>query len=111
MLPAFPVLFIQAVLDGVDGILLDQLLPVLDQLLACLLYTSMEALSKLPVPNIRLLIVGSPFFGRTQQSSFLRKLEQQDVYKRQTYGYQPSEKLHEIFTKYTRTHNQAVFDA
>ena len=28
-----------------------------------------------------------------------------------TYGYQPSEKLHEIFTKYTRTHNQAVFDA
>ncbi len=28
-----------------------------------------------------------------------------------TYGYEPSEKLHEIFTKYTRTHNQAVFDA
>ncbi len=28
-----------------------------------------------------------------------------------TYGYQPSEKLHEIFTKYARTHNQAVFDA
>ena len=28
-----------------------------------------------------------------------------------TYGYTPSEKLHEIFTKYTRTHNQAVFDA
>ena len=28
-----------------------------------------------------------------------------------TYGYQPSEKLHEIFTKYCRTHNQAVFDA
>ena len=27
-----------------------------------------------------------------------------------TYGYTPSEKLHEIFTKYTRTHNQAVFD-
>ena len=26
-----------------------------------------------------------------------------------TYGYQPSEKLHEIFTKYCRTHNQAVF--
>ena len=33
-MPAFPVLFIQAVLDGVNGILLDQLLPVLDQLLA-----------------------------------------------------------------------------
>ena len=28
-----------------------------------------------------------------------------------TYGYEPSPKLHEIFTQYTRTHNQAVFDA
>ena len=28
-----------------------------------------------------------------------------------TYGYTPSSKLHEIFTQYTRTHNQAVFDA
>ena len=28
-----------------------------------------------------------------------------------TYGYQLSEKLHEIFTKYCRTHNQAVFEA
>ena len=37
----------------------------------------MEAMSLLPVPQIKLLIVGSPFFGRTQQSSFLRKLEQQ----------------------------------
>ena len=37
----------------------------------------MEALALLPVPHIRLLIVGSPFFGRTQQSSFLRRLEQQ----------------------------------
>ena len=26
-----------------------------------------------------------------------------------TYGYTPSEKLHEIFTKYHKTHNQAVF--
>ena len=26
------------------------------------------------------------------------------------YGYQPSEKLHEIFTQYHKTHNQAVFD-
>ena len=26
-------------------------------------------------------------------------------------GYTPSEKLHEIFTKYSRTHNQGVFDA
>ena len=26
------------------------------------------------------------------------------------YGYQPSEKLHEVFTKYHKTHNQAVFD-
>lgn len=28
-----------------------------------------------------------------------------------TYGYKPSERLHEIFTKYTRTHNDGVFDA
>ena len=27
-----------------------------------------------------------------------------------TYGYEPSPKLHEIFTKYHKTHNQAVFD-
>ena len=35
ILPAFPVLLIQTVLDGVDGVLLNQLFPVLDQLLAC----------------------------------------------------------------------------
>ena len=29
----------------------------------------------------------------------------------QNYGYEPSAKLHEIFTKYHKTHNQAVFDA
>ncbi|MDX8417742.1 formate C-acetyltransferase [Absicoccus intestinalis] len=28
-----------------------------------------------------------------------------------TYGYKPSEKLHEIFTKYHKTHNDAVFQA
>lgn len=28
-----------------------------------------------------------------------------------TYGYQPSEKLHEIFKKYCKTHNDGVFDA
>ena len=28
-----------------------------------------------------------------------------------TYGYQPSEKLHEIFHKYCKTHNDGVFDA
>ena len=27
------------------------------------------------------------------------------------YGYKPSEKLHEIFTKYCKTHNDGVFDA
>lgn len=27
-----------------------------------------------------------------------------------TYGYEPSPKLHDIFTKYHKTHNQAVFD-
>ena len=28
----------------------------------------------------------------------------------QMYGYEPSPKLHEIFTKYHKTHNQGVFD-
>ena len=28
-----------------------------------------------------------------------------------TYGYQPSDKIHEIFTKYCKTHNDGVFDA
>ena len=37
----------------------------------------LEALGAVENPRIKLLIVGSPFFGRTQQSSFLRKLEQQ----------------------------------
>lgn len=29
----------------------------------------------------------------------------------ETYGYKPSEKIHEIFTKYHKTHNDAVFSA
>lgn len=37
----------------------------------------LEAMAIVPEPQIKLLIVGSPFFGRTQQSAFLRKLEQQ----------------------------------
>lgn len=37
----------------------------------------LEAMAAVPDPRIKLLIVGSPFFGRTQQSPFLRKLEQQ----------------------------------
>lgn len=37
----------------------------------------LEALGTVENLRIKLLIVGSPFFGRTQQSSFLRKLEQQ----------------------------------
>ena len=28
----------------------------------------------------------------------------------ETYGYKPSDKLHEIFNKYRKTHNQGVFD-
>ena len=28
-----------------------------------------------------------------------------------TYGYTPSDKIHEIFTKYCKTHNEGVFDA
>ena len=35
LLPAFPVLFIQRILDGNDGIFIHQLLPVFDQLLRC----------------------------------------------------------------------------
>ena len=37
----------------------------------------LEAMAAVSNPHIKLLIVGSPFFGRTQQSPFLRKLEQQ----------------------------------
>ncbi|MFZ2203733.1 MAG: glycosyltransferase family 4 protein, partial [Gemmiger qucibialis] len=37
----------------------------------------LEAMENIHDPRIKLLIVGSPFFGRTQQSPFLRKLEQQ----------------------------------
>ncbi len=37
----------------------------------------LDALAIVPERQIKLLIVGSPFFGRTQQSAFLRKLEQQ----------------------------------
>ena len=37
----------------------------------------MEAIAALHEPHIKLLIVGSPFFARTQQSTFQRKLEQQ----------------------------------
>ena len=37
----------------------------------------LEAIAALDDPAVKLLIVGSPFFGRTQQSPFLHKLEQQ----------------------------------
>ena len=37
----------------------------------------MEAIAALPIPQIKLLIVGSPFFARTQQTHFQRRLEQQ----------------------------------
>lgn len=37
----------------------------------------LEAISSLSDPHIKLLIVGSPFFGRTQSSPFLKKLEAQ----------------------------------
>ena len=35
----------------------------------------MEAVASLPLPHVKLLIVGSPFFARTQQSVFQRKLD------------------------------------
>ena len=56
----------------------------------------MDAIAALPVPNIKLLIVGSPFFGHTQQSSFQRKLEQQARglgNRVQFTGYIPNEEL------------------
>lgn len=37
----------------------------------------LEAIATIHDPHVKLLIVGSPFFGRTQSSPFLRKLEQQ----------------------------------
>lgn len=37
----------------------------------------LDAISSLSDPHIKLLIVGSPFFGRTQSSPFLKKLEAQ----------------------------------
>ncbi|HIZ62063.1 MAG TPA: glycosyltransferase family 4 protein [Candidatus Gemmiger avistercoris] len=60
----------------------------------------MEALTLLPVPHIKLLIVGSPFFGRTQQSSFLRRLEQQARTlgnRVQFTGYLPNEDLPDYY--------------
>lgn len=60
----------------------------------------MEALEQLPVPQIKLLIVGSPFFGRTQQSSFLRRLEQQARAlgnRVQFTGYLPNEDLPDYY--------------
>ena len=41
------------------------------------IHNLLEAMENIHDPRIKLLIVGSPFFGRTQQSPFLRKLEQQ----------------------------------
>ena len=60
----------------------------------------MEALAGLDLPNVKLLIVGSPFFGRTQQSSFQRKLEQQARAlgdRVQFTGYIPNEDLPEYY--------------
>lgn len=37
----------------------------------------LDAMAAIRDPRIKLLIVGSPFFGRTQSSAFLRRLEQQ----------------------------------
>lgn len=37
----------------------------------------LDAITSLSDPHIKLLIVGSPFFGRTQSSPFLKKLETQ----------------------------------
>ena len=60
----------------------------------------MEAVASLPVPKIKLLIVGSPFFARTQQSTFQRKLEQQAKSlgdRVQFTGYIPNEDLPDYY--------------
>ena len=60
----------------------------------------MEAIASLPVPKIKLLIVGSPFFARTQQSTFQRKLEQQAKSlgdRVQFTGYIPNEDLPDYY--------------
>ena len=60
----------------------------------------LEAMTALDDPRIKLLIVGSPFFGRTQTSPFLRRLEQQAnaLGDRVRFtGYVPNERLTEYY--------------
>lgn len=60
----------------------------------------MEAVASLPLPHVKLLIVGSPFFARTQQSAFQRKLEQQAKSlgdRVQFTGYIPNEDLPDYY--------------
>ena len=60
----------------------------------------MEAIAALPIPQIKLLIVGSPFFARTQQSPFQRRLEQQAKSlgsRVQFTGYIPNEDLPDYY--------------
>ncbi|MGN0984497.1 MAG: glycosyltransferase family 4 protein, partial [Gemmiger sp.] len=60
----------------------------------------LEAMAAVPESRIKLLIVGSPFFGRTQQSAFLRKLEQQAKAlgdRVQFTGYIPNESLPQYY--------------
>ena len=60
----------------------------------------MEAIAALHEPHIKLLIVGSPFFARTQQSAFQRKLEQQAKSlgnRVQFTGYIPNEDLPDYY--------------
>ena len=60
----------------------------------------MEAVASLPLPHVKLLIVGSPFFARTQQSVFQRKLEQQAKSlgdRVQFTGYIPNEDLPDYY--------------
>ena len=60
----------------------------------------LEAIAALEDSRIKLLIVGSPFFGRTQSSPFLRRLEQQANAlgdRVQFTGYVPNERLTEYY--------------
>lgn len=60
----------------------------------------MEAIAALHESHIKLMIVGSPFFARTQQSAFQRKLEQQAKSlgnRVQFTGYIPNEDLPDYY--------------
>ena len=71
----------------------------------CLLYTSIDESLK-DLEKVVGLQTDKPLKRAFMPYGGIKMAEQAC----QTYGYEPSEKLHEIFTKYHKTHNQGVFD-